>query len=54
MGGSSKKGGGTAPPDFSKAAMTGQQGPMGSVSWSMGPNGSPVMNTNFTGQAANT
>ena len=53
MGGmfSGGKGGSTPAPDFSKAAMVNQSGPMGGVTWGQGPNGQITMNTGFTGPA---
>jgi hypothetical protein len=54
FGGGGKKGGSTPAPDFNKAAMTNQSGPMGSSTWSTGPDGRNVLSSQFTGQAADT
>jgi hypothetical protein len=55
FGGGGKKGGGSTPaPDFSKAAMTNQSGPMGSSMWSTDANGNNTLSSQFTGQAADT
>jgi hypothetical protein len=54
FGGGGKKGGSTPAPDFSKAAMVNQSGPMGSSTWSTGPDGKNTLSSQFTGQAADT